>query len=208
MEASRALIPAKILTVGKDCVIGRIRPDGKPIQLIADYYAGKLSDIDKAIEMALIVQRTPYLISSGPEDRNRLLDYFRRVLNDEVILSINSADQNSLNVLNFNVQYILDKLEVEKTEVLHQALTEFGFDACGRDNERTLVAEVSLDSVETQDINDMYKQEIEYFAKDIKDILGLDIRFIPRTKEIKLLGDHINKSEEDAKKYDAGKDAE
>ena len=111
-NASEHLIPIRTMINKKDAVIAKIRPDGKPIQSLARYYANKLSDIDKAIQCNLLAVRTPWIILANSENIKRVNEFMRRYLNDEIALSINPDDINSIQVLQTAANYIIDKLEV------------------------------------------------------------------------------------------------
>ena len=195
-DASKMLIPTKTMMNKKDVVIAKIRPDGKPIYPLAKYYANKLSAIDKAIECNLMVSRTPWVLLATPDNVKRVSEYMRRFVSDEVALTINPNDINSIQVLQTTANYIIDKLEVEKTQTLHEALDELGFDNCAETGNRAIVAEVSINSAATQDINDMYDQCTEQIEKNVKEVLGLEIHFEPRAKQMQLLSNTMNQTME------------
>lgn len=194
-DANKQLIPTKKLINKKDVVIAKIRPDGKPLYPTARYYASKLSNIDKAIECNLLVSRTPWLLLTTPDNVKRVSDYMRRYMSDEVALAINPNDISSIQVLQTTANYIIDKLELEKQQTLHEALDELGFDNCAQTN-TTIVAEVSINNQATHDINDMYNQCTEQIEKNVKEVLGLDIHFEPRAKQAPLLSNTMNQTQE------------
>lgn len=195
-NASEHLIPVKTMINKKDAVIAKIRPDGKPIQSLARYYANKLSDIDKAIQCNLLAVRTPWIILANDENIKRVNEFMRRYLNDDIALSINPDDINSIQVLQTAANYIVDKLEVEKTQTLHEALDELGFDNCGETGNRAIVAEVSINNAQTHDINDMYNQCLEEVEKNVKEVLGLNIHFEPRAQQMELLSNKMEQTPE------------
>ena len=194
-DASKMLIPTKTLINKKDVVIAKIRPDGKPLYPVAKYYANKLSTIDKAIECNLMVSRTPWVLLATPDNVKRVSEYMRRFVSDEVALTINPNDINSIQVLQTTANYIIDKLEIEKAQTLHEALDELGFDNCAQTN-TTIVAEVSINNQTTHDINDMYNQCTEQIEKNVKEVLGLEIHFEPRAKQMQLLSNTMNQTME------------
>lgn len=93
-----------------------------------------------------------------------------------------------------NANYIIDKLEVEKTQTLHEALDELGFDNCGQIGDRAVVAEVSLNNAQTQGINDLYNQCAKQIEMDVKDTLNLEIKFTPRMRDFPILSNKINQT--------------
>lgn len=202
-NAPKTLIPTRTMVSGKDCVIAKIRPDGKPLQNIAKYYAKRISDVDKAIECNLLAVRTPWVLLATPDNISRVNEYLRRFLSDEIALSINPEDVSSLQVLQTSANYIIDKLQIEKTQILHEALDELGFDNCAETGDRAIVAEVSINSANTHNINDMYNQCMEELEKNVKDVLGLSIHFEPRAKEINLLSNKMNQTPEGRNERDA-----
>ena len=205
-DASKMLIPTKTLINKKDVVIAKIRPDGKPIYPVAKYYANKLSTIDKAIECNLMISRTPWVLLATPDNVKRVSEYMRRFISDEVALTINPNDINSIQVLQTTANYIIDKLEIEKAQTLHEALDELGFDNCAETGNRAIVAEVSINSAATQDINDMYNQCLKQLEDNVKKVLGLEIHFEPRSKQLQLLSNKMEQTPEGRAEHDAKED--
>ena len=205
-EASKMLIPTKILMNKKDVVIAKIRPDGKPIYPLAKYYANKLSSIDKAIECNMLAVRTPWILLADANNIKRINEFMRRYISDELCLTLNPDDVNSIQVLQTTANYIIDKLEVEKTQTLHEALDELGFDNCAETGNRAIVAEVSINSAATQDINDMYNQCLKQLEDNVKKVLGLEIHFEPRSKQVQLLSNKMEQTPEGRAEHDAKED--
>ena len=205
-EASKMLIPTKTLMNKKDVVIAKIRPDGKPLYPLAKYYANKLSSIDKAIECNLLAVRTPWILLADASNIKRINEFMRRYIADDICLTLNPDDVNSIQVLQTTANYIIDKLEVEKTQTLHEALDELGFDNCAETGNRAIVAEVSINSAATQDINDMYNQCLKQMEDNVKKVLGLEIHFEPRSKQVQLLSNKMEQTPEGRAEHDAKED--
>ena len=205
-EASKMLIPTKTLMNKKDVVIAKIRPDGKPLYPLAKYYANKLSSIDKAIECNLLAVRTPWILLADASNIKRINEFMRRYIADDICLTLNPDDVNSIQVLQTTANYIIDKLEVEKTQTLHEALDELGFDNCAETGNRAIVAEVSINSAATQDINDMYNQCLKQLEDNVKKVLGLEIHFEPRSKQVQLLSNKMEQTPEGRAEHDAKED--
>ena len=205
-DASKMLIPTKTLMNKKDVVIAKIRPDGKPLFPLAKYYATKLSSIDKAIECNMLAVRTPWILLADANNIKRINEFMRRYISDEICLTLNPDDVNSIQVLQTTANYIIDKLEVEKTQTLHEALDELGFDNCAETGNRAIVAEVSINSAATQDINDMYNQCLKQLEDNVKNVLGLEIHFEPRSKQVQLLSNKMEQTPEGRAEHDAKED--
>lgn len=207
-DASKMLIPAKTLMNKKDVVIAKIRPDGKPLYPLAKYYANKLSNIDKAIECNLLAVRTPWILLADANNIKRINEFMRRYIADDICLTLNPDDVNSIQVLQTTANYIIDKLEVEKTQTLHEALDELGFDNCAETGNRAIVAEVSINSAATQDINDMYNQCLKQLEYNVKEVLGMNIHFEPRAQQLQLLSNKMNQTVEGREEHDAKEDTQ
>lgn len=205
-DASKMLIPTKTMMNKKDVVIAKIRPDGKPLYPLAKYYANKLSNIDKAIECNMLAVRTPWILLADANNIKRINEFMRRYISDELCLTLNPDDVNSIQVLQTTANYIIDKLEVEKTQTLHEALDELGFDNCAETGNRAIVAEVSINSAATQDINDMYNQCLKQLEDNVKKVLGLEIHFEPRSKQVQLLSNKMEQTTEGRAEHDAKED--
>ena len=205
-EASKMLIPTKTMMNKKDVVIAKIRPDGKPLYPLAKYYANKLSSIDKAIECNLLAVRTPWILLADASNIKRINEFMRRYIADDICLTLNPDDVNSIQVLQTTANYIIDKLEVEKTQTLHEALDELGFDNCAETGNRAIVAEVSINNAATQDINDMYNQCLKQLEDNVKKVLGLTLHFEPRSKQVQLLSNKMEQTPEGRAEHDAKED--
>ena len=205
-DASKILIPTKTLMNKKDVVIAKIRPDGKPLYPLAKYYANKLSSIDKAIECNMLAVRTPWILLADANNIKRINEFMRRYISDDICLTLNPDDVNSIQVLQTTANYIIDKLEVEKTQTLHEALDELGFDNCAETGNRAIVAEVSINSAATQDINDMYNQCLKQLEDNVKKVLGFEIHFEPRSKQVQLLSNKMEQTPEGRAEHDAKED--
>ena len=130
----------------------------------------------------------------------------RRFISDDICLTLNPDDVNSIQVLQTAANYVIDKLEVEKTQTLHEALDELGFDNCAETGNRAIVAEVSINSAATQDINDMYNQCLKQLEDNVREVLGLEIHFEPRSKQVQLLSNKMEQTPEGRAEHDAQED--
>lgn len=96
--------------------------------ILADWYAQRLWDLDRTIDINAKGQKTPILVLANDKDRETLLDlYMQYTGNEPVIYGYkDQINPNSLKVLNTECPYVGDKLYQLKTQIWNEALTALG----------------------------------------------------------------------------------
>ena len=92
------------------------------------YYARKLADIDRVMDINLNAQKTPILIMCEEDDRLTIKNaYMQYEGNQPVIYGSKNLDlMNKLTVFKTDAPYLLDKLNDQKNQYWNDALTYLG----------------------------------------------------------------------------------
>lgn len=96
-------------------------------KMIVDYYCNQLEEIDKTIASNLKLQRHPYIVTAN-EGQRLTYEIIMNQINEgvEVLRVKSDFDQSKIGVLNFNVPFVIDKLEEHKRMIRSDCLTALG----------------------------------------------------------------------------------
>lgn len=107
---------------------------------IINYFAKKLAEIDRAIDVNVSGQRTPILISATEEQRLSLKNlYMQYDGNEPFIFGDKSLDINDIKAINTQTPYVSDKLTILKHNIYNQFLTYIGIENSNEDKKERLV---------------------------------------------------------------------
>lgn len=90
-------------------------------------FAGRLANLDRAIDVNANAQKTPVLILCSEQQRLTMLNFYKEVDgNAPVIMGDKTLDLNGIKVLNTDAPYVADRLYTLKTQIWNEALTYLG----------------------------------------------------------------------------------
>ena len=119
-----------------------------PSKEIAEYYAMKLWNIDRAIDVNVNAQKTPILLSCTETQRNTIQNAYKDFEgNMPVIFADKDAKiDNAISSITTGAPYVADKLFTLKQQVWNEALTYAGISNVGAEKkERMISNEVRFD---------------------------------------------------------------
>lgn len=143
------IIPLEDVAIGYD-VIGKSRWSSYEI---VDYYAMRLSDIQRSIDINLLQQKALAGAFIGNEaQKNAMQAAFERLEGNGLFIVVDKdAIQNKvspvgtnatiLDSFNFDIPYIADKLQIQKQMMLNEFLTAIGVENTNSDKRERLVAD-------------------------------------------------------------------
>lgn len=111
-------------------------------------FAKRLTEVDRARDINLKAQKTPYIIK-GPEEKvKEMVNLYRNIDDNEAaIIGINNLSGIDIEVLNTNTPYLGTELEYNKRMILNEYLTFMGVDNPGfQKQERMTADEIYQDS--------------------------------------------------------------
>lgn len=148
------------------------------------YFARKLTKIDRTIDVNVNVQKTPYIISCGENQRLTVANMFKQVDNFEpAIITTKFYGLNGekpINVMDLKPPFVSDKLQTLKRQVYQEALTYLGIEANTSEKaERQVTEELTANMGETESMRQSPLASRKQFCKEFNKIYGtnIDVKF-------------------------------
>lgn len=165
-----------------------------PNKIEIAHYTRLIDEIEKTSFMNLRQQRFPWIIATTKQNELTMKNIFEKIENFEESIVVDNrlteGGQIGINALQTNTPYIVDKIRIEKNEVINEMLSWLGLNNTKNDKkERLLVDEVNVNNnhilmnldIEYKnrlkacdEINKKYNLNIQV----IKTIDELDVNFI------------------------------
>lgn len=165
------------LTNGEDCYLIRNNDLRLPEFSVVRYYAYKLTNIDRAIDVNIEAQKTPTIVSCTDKQRLSLKQAInQRKDNEPVIFTDNSFDKNMITTLDLNTPEVFKDLQVQKHMVLNEFFTDIGVNNANMDKRERMVAnEVEANNEQVKACEDVLLRSRQEACKRINEIFGLNI---------------------------------
>lgn len=148
------------------------------------YFARKLTKIDRTIDVNINVQKTPYIISCGENQRLTVANMFKQVDNFEpAIITTKFYGLNGekpINVMDLKPPFVADKMQTLKRQVYQEALTYLGIEANTSEKaERQVTEELTANMGETESMRQSPLASRKQFCKEFNKIYGtnIDVKF-------------------------------
>lgn len=156
------------------------------------YFAKRLANIDRLIDINANAQKTPILVQGTETQRLTLLNLYKEYDgNAPVIFGDKNLDINSLKALSTNAPYVADKLYDLKKNIWSDALTYLGINNVDTKKERMLSSEVNLQQGDTTTSRYSRLEARREACDQINRMFGLDISVDYRTEFIDEDGESI-----------------
>lgn len=142
-----------------------------------EYYARRLWDIDRTIDINAHAQKTPVLILCDEVQRLSLKNlYMQYDGNEPVIYGDSKLNPNSIQSINTGAPYVCDKLQQLKTQIWNEALTYLGISNINTTKkERLITDEVQRNNGGVMASRYSFLAARRQAAEQINDMFGLDI---------------------------------
>lgn len=160
-------------------------------------FAERINDVEQTMDLNLIGQRTPFVILCDEKERLTFKNIMRQVMEFKyAIFGSKSLSLNNTNVLQTKSDFLLDKLQQQKTEYMNELLTFLGINNNNmQKKERMLVDEVNANNdFILVNIDHMY-DERKLACDRINEKFGLNITV--KKREVQLNGELHNGVETD-----------
>lgn len=148
------------------------------------YFARKLTKIDRTIDVNINVQKTPYIISCGENQRLTVANMFKQVDNFEpAIITTKFYGLNGekpINVMDLKPPFVADKMQTLKRQVYQEAITYLGIEANTSEKaERQVTEELTANMGETESMRQSPLASRKQFCKEFNKIYGtnIDVKF-------------------------------
>lgn len=117
----------------------------KSSQRIVNYYAEKLADITRIIEVNQNAQKTPVTIMTDSNNKLTYINAYNQYDgNAPVMIMDKDFDKNAMGVFQTGAPYVVDRLQLQKNQLWRECMTLLGIENTNMDKkERMVVDEVN-----------------------------------------------------------------
>lgn len=170
---------------GENCYVIRNNDLMLPEFGVVRYYAYKLCNLDRAIDVNIEAQKTPTLVTCTDKQRLSLKQAInQRRDNEPVIYADNSFDKDMISTIDLNPPMVFKDLQIQKHMVLNEFFTDIGINNANMDKRERMVAnEVEANNEQVKASEDVMLKSREEAVKQINKIFGLNIKVSRRKLE-------------------------
>lgn len=167
----------KQLINGENCYVIRNNDLMLPEFSVVRYYAYKLANIDRAIDVNIEAVKTPVLVTCTDKQRFSLKQAInQRKDNEPVIYADNSFDKDMISTLDLKPTPVFKDLQIQKHMILNEFFTDIGINNANMDKkERMVSTEVEANDEQVKACEDVMLRSRQEACKQINRIFGLNI---------------------------------
>ena len=162
---------------GDNCYVIRNNDLMLPEFAVVRYFAYKLANLDRAIDVNIEAQKTPTIVTCTEKQRLSLKQAInQRKDNEPVIYADNSFDKDMISTLDLNPPMVFKDLQVQKHMILNEFFTDIGINNANMDKkERMVSTEIEANDEQVKASEDVLLRSREEACKQINRIFGLNI---------------------------------
>lgn len=175
----------KPLMNGEDCYIIRNNDLRIPEFGVVRYYAYKLCNLDRAIDVNIEAQKTPTIVRCTDKQRISLKNAINQRRDNEPVMYVDeSLDINAITTLDLKPPMVFKDLQVQKHMIINEFFTDIGVNNANMDKRERMVAnEVEANNEQVKASEDVLLRCRQEACKKINDIFGLNIKVRRRELE-------------------------
>lgn len=175
----------KPLMNGEDCYIIRNNDLRIPEFGVVRYYAYKLCNLDRAIDVNIEAQKTPTIVRCTDKQRLSLKNAINQRRDNEPVMYVDeSLDINAITTLDLKPPMVFKDLQVQKHMIINEFFTDIGVNNANMDKRERMVAnEVEANNEQVKASEDVLLRCRQEACKKINDIFGLNIKVRRRELE-------------------------
>ena len=154
-----------------------------PTIMHINYYADKIARVDKAIDMNISHQKTPYILKTTKQNELSMKNLIQRIERDDYAIFIDEKMTNGgdtgLILDSTLVPFVADKLQEHKNNLVCELLTILGLNNNDSNNlkkERLIVDEVNANNQEIEMYLDTDYKNRKKACEEINNKFGLNIK--------------------------------
>lgn len=148
-------------TIGKDCELIKLTPDFFGVFDIIDYYASKLAEISKGIDVGLINAKMPMILTAKNEAQAETLKkvYDKVQAGESLVIWKNEVDHDELMpvkdpfesfVNDYQKTYVVHNLLEDMSNILNSFYNEIGIPVAIEKKERLITSETDFSTAQSQ----------------------------------------------------------
>ena len=149
---------------------------GEPSFHYVYQYAKDMNEVKRSINANIKQQKFPYLITTNKNNELSMKKLYEKIQNGEpVIYGSKEIDLNTIQVMQTNTPYVVDKLNQYRYELEREILTFFGLNNNFEKKERLLTDEINSNNDYISSNIDLMLKTREEFCKEVNEMFGLNI---------------------------------
>ena len=162
---------------GENCFVIRNNDMMLPEFAVVRYYAYKLTNLDRAIDVNIEAQKTPTIVKCTDKQRLSLKQAINQRKDNEPVMYVDeSLDLNAISVLDLKPPMVFKDLQVQKHMLLNEFFTDIGVNNANMDKRERMVAnEVEANNEQVKACEDTLLRSRLEACKQINRIFGLNI---------------------------------
>ena len=167
----------KPLMNGEDCYLIRNNDLRLPEFGVVRYYAYKLCNLDRAIDVNIEAQKTPTIVRCTDKQRLSLKQAINQRRDNEPVMYVDeSLDLNAITTLDLNPPMVFKDLQIQKHMILNEFFSDIGVNNANMDKKERMVAnEVEANNEQVKASEDVLLRSRQEACKKINEIFGLNI---------------------------------
>lgn len=191
----------RVLENNVDCVIIKNNDESLPTSPTLQIYAHKLTTIDRTIDVNILAQKTPIIISCSEKERLSLLQFIdKRNDNEPVIFVTDKMNTSGIKVDDLRTPPVFKDLELQKHMIWNEIMTYLGINNANMDKKERLVDdEVQANNEQVDACLNAGLKARQYAAKKINEIFGTNIEVCKRIKDTPKLDEVVPNGSEGLK---------
>lgn len=149
-------------------------------------FAERINEVEQTMDINLVGQRTPFVVLCDEKERLTFKNIMKQVMQFKyAIFGSKKLSMNNVEVLQTKADYLIDKLQLQKTELMNELLTFLGINNNNvQKKERMLVDEVNANNdFILVNIDHMF-DERQKACEQINKMFGLNITVKKREVQI------------------------
>ena len=184
---------------GDNCYVIRNNDAMLPEFAVVRYYAYKLTNVDRAIDVNIEALKTPTIIKCTDKQRLSLKNAINQRRDNEPVMYIDeSLDMNAITTLDLNPPMVFKDLQTHKHMLLNDFFTDIGVDNANMDKRERMVAnEIEANNEQVKAFEDVLLRSREEAVKQINRIFGLNISV--KRRELEEIPEYKDLIKEDVK---------
>lgn len=142
-------------------------------------FAERIADVQRTIDVNLTLWKMPAIYRTSNKKLFSFKNFVNKILNNEVAIFVDEGftpDGMPLTVINHNVDYVIDKLEIEKKQLWNECMLFIGIDNSNQDKkERMITDEVNANNGQVEQSRYIGLDARREFCEKVNEMFGLDI---------------------------------
>lgn len=126
-----SFIPNELMEIDEKICLIFAQHNKKPICSIVYKYINEITEVEMVIRQQLKSHRIPFVMTGDELTKDKLKDFFNKINNDEGELYMTADELDSINALNLNTNFIIDKLDAYKKQLENELKEYLGINNLG-----------------------------------------------------------------------------